>query len=274
MKEDKPLPVDQVAVARPLDLALSQVPIGDIVAGMAKNSCAGAERGPQVDPFLIDEQAALESDQAILLEPPRPPLHKPYHFARPLEGEEAEIVGADLQQIAIRRPAGAHIRRQSVRGEDGLCISRQRVQRLVERTMNANVWIEKDAALEIPLEQLEKGIRLDRSAELRDLVAEAKAVEFRQRQIPREDHLETVAGQVDVRLVDQHQIACGVRMVSRDPLHQHPCERDIISRADREKGRLHRGVLAQAAAAREMKSRRPGRQPARVNSAGAASPRR
>ena len=57
VKERKLAAIDQVAVAVPFEPAAVQVPVGDVVLGLANDREVAQEAGHQVEPPLVDEQS-------------------------------------------------------------------------------------------------------------------------------------------------------------------------------------------------------------------------
>ena len=82
--------------------ALAQVPVGDVPAVVAQDGDAGEQPGREVQPFLVDEQAALDLRHALELEPRLPPAQEGVERRLPPHREETEVVGAGLQDRRAR----------------------------------------------------------------------------------------------------------------------------------------------------------------------------
>ena len=75
MNEPQPLSVHYPLFGKLSELALEQIPVREVVAGLSQNSSISGKAGHQIHELLIDKDASLGFADALILQPPRPPGH-------------------------------------------------------------------------------------------------------------------------------------------------------------------------------------------------------
>ena len=93
--------VDFVAGANTGDLALPDVPIGQVEAGIAKDGYTFKEAGYEVDPALIDEESFGQVDDTLIVELLLPPLEEAPGFGGAAETDEAKVVDARAKDVEL-----------------------------------------------------------------------------------------------------------------------------------------------------------------------------
>ena len=92
-----------------------QVPVGGVPARLAQHLDAVEEGGREVHPLLVDEEAALDRVQALAVEAAVPPVEEGEGALVEGDAEEAEVVDAGEQEVALARRAVVVDRRADVR---------------------------------------------------------------------------------------------------------------------------------------------------------------
>ena len=80
---------------------LLEIPVRDVVAGVAQDRGLGDEGGKEISPFLIDEQPAREIDPAIEQGATRPPPKRPSHLFGIAHRAEAQVVDPVLERQLV-----------------------------------------------------------------------------------------------------------------------------------------------------------------------------
>ncbi len=215
--------VDGVSGRPLLNVAVAQVPVGDVVTGVPVDRHAFEQAGRQIHPALVHEKPAARIDPALIVEAALPPAQETKSRQAPPEGDEAEIVGSRLQDLPLARrrlilQAGGKVRSEHHR-RPFLQPRQERRQAIVE----ANIRIEVNQAAEaVPLEQQLAGVGLDGRAQLQYRVLEVEPLGIGNIQFFRENDLKVFLVRIEatVDAVHQHHKAKPLRMPAFDGRHQ------------------------------------------------------
>ena len=98
--------VDVVLVARVrehLHLAPVEIPVGDVVAGVLDDTNPVEQSRNQIHPLLVNEQAVLDPHHTAVVEAALPPAQEAPGLGASLESDEAQVVGAGLENRELAR---------------------------------------------------------------------------------------------------------------------------------------------------------------------------
>ena len=100
MKEDEGLAAGEgLAVGTEADGALGEVPVGDVVAGVAEHGDAFEHAGDEIHPALVHEDAFVDGDDAVAVEFALPPLEVAVGVVALPDGAKTEVVGASAAYV-------------------------------------------------------------------------------------------------------------------------------------------------------------------------------
>ena len=236
VKEAQRPAVDGPAVVSALDLARGEVPVGDVVAGVAQDMKARHEARGEVHPALVDEEAALRRDDAVGGQPLAPPVQQLVGVRARRQADEAEVVGARDEDVGLAglQPVARH-RRGEVRRDDEAMLVQQRLE-LAEAAVDLDVGVEVgERRRAAHVEQVAQQPGLDRRRQLEHVVQRSHAVEVLDVQVGGREDLKRLRRRVQVAVVvvdDEHE-AAPVWVVLGERLGQHAGERRVVGGDDR-----------------------------------------
>jgi hypothetical protein len=236
VEEAQRSPVDQDSIALERENAMRQIPVGDVVPGILENGGL-EERRREIDPALVDKEAAGRVVETVAPEPPAPPGKK---RSRRLGGEreKAEVVHAGEQEIAIVGTlAVLRQRLRHMRSQDHPVRQGQGPKR-TERVEDLDVRIEIEDHRRAAREEMLERPRLHGRGQLGDVVDGRHRVEVGRR-IERKligvDDLERRLRMNGViRIVEEHDLQAGTRIVTGQTGREHARVREIVACHDRE----------------------------------------
>ena len=227
--------VDEPAPVALLDRARGEVPVGDVEAGVAQHIEIVGHPRHQVDPALVDEEAALGVDDAVALEPHAPPVEQLVGERRRADADEAEVVGARDQDVLLvgLAPVARH-RVGEVRVEHEPVVA-HRLEHLVQRRVQAHVRVEVDRAVAGLREHPAQEPRLHGRRELEHAVHDRHALEAVDVELVDADHVERLLRRVDVALdvVDDQDLEAQIRVLLGQRSPEHPRVGEVVLRDDR-----------------------------------------
>ncbi len=234
VEEAERLPVDEVASPRPrLEPAHRQVPVGDVVGGVAEDVGPRPDSRHEIDPALVDETPFVGFDQAVVLEPLRPPGEQLVGDLAVAERDEAEVVGAGDQDVLFGGLAAvAGEGRGEVGGEDDTVLAGQAGD-LLDRVGDPDVGIEIGDGLDpVAIQEVAQEPGLDRGRELGHVVGSGHLLRIGKADLVDPDQLEGLLARLEIalELVDDQNRAAPVRVVGFERLSQDPGLRYIVLR--------------------------------------------
>ncbi len=198
----------------------------------------GNRPGARSSHFWSTNRPALDLGHALELEARLPPVQEGVERRMPPHREEAEVVGAGLQDDALARMIVAFDRPGEVRRQQEERVRRDGLD-LGERAEQLDVRIEVDDAVVAEREQVREHPRLHRGAQLEDGVAKGETARQRQRQ-RRQRHRRAVRLRWRRRIgVDQQHEAIPRRLVPRQRRDQRPRVVPAVGSDDRERRTPH-----------------------------------
>src|SRR5271165_901417 len=200
------------------DMAMREVPIGDIQGWVAENGDAWKHARRQIDPPLVDKKAARQVDYAVIVQLLLPPGKECLCLAAPGYADKAQIVSAGSQDVYLGGPSIVFQRARQVGCQHDVS-GFQRLGDAAQRRIDLDVGIQINDPLKgIVFEEILEYIWLYSSAQLQDRVLEVKPVRPGNRQIAGEHYLKVlVLGvEVSIDLIDKYDEAPPVGMMFRN----------------------------------------------------------
>ncbi len=226
------------------DRAVQQIPVGEVVAGMAQDEAAAHECRRQIHPALVGEFVIGNVHDGVAVAAPRPPADELDTFGNGGGAEEAQIVDARFHDAevaglapVVERPQ--HVRRQhhGVAVVEGAADMHERAQQ-----QDVGIDVEKGRRPEA-LEQPQEHGWLDGGREFHHVVDERHPVEIGDAEVAGAHDLRRQRGVVDLRreFVAEHDEAAGLGVRRAHRFHQ--CRRvgQVIVGDDREDDEVARG---------------------------------
>ena len=158
------------------DGALGEVPVGQVVAGVAQHGNLGKQAGHQVHPALVNKDATLKGDDAVAPQFALPPLQKGLHVGTTAQGTKAQVVGAGAPNVEFAGCQGVVNRGKQVRGEHHLGTRVKQCKDLAQGAVQHDVGIDVEHVLIAALQQGCNGPRLGGGVEFEDVVLKQEVI--------------------------------------------------------------------------------------------------
>ena len=243
VEEDQGLAVDEhLAGVAQADGALREVPVGDVVARVAQHGDALEHAGDQVHPALIDKDAFVHRNHAVVVQLALPPLQVAVGVGALPDGTKPEVVGAGAADVEFGGAAVVGDGVEQVGREDDVGALLQQLLHFAQGLVEADVGVDVDDLL-VPLpQQVLHGPGLDSGVEFKDGVLEQEVLPVRQGQLVERDGLEffgqcACGGRVAVH---NDAVAFGLGVVRGNALQQGARKVQVVVADDGDDGkRIH-----------------------------------
>ena len=176
---------DQTSVGPSFNVAMGQIPGGDVIGLVAHDVDSLEERRRQVHPPLIGEQPVGDVIVAVIQKTITPPAEKTQAFVIGANRQEADVVDAVLQtaNFVVQNGAGLGFGHHLVGGQkNAVAVQHHAEGRQIGQDQNIRVKID-DLLRVVLLDNLKKGRPFHGGTQLHDRVLEDPGVQVRESQV-------------------------------------------------------------------------------------------
>ena len=243
VEEDQGLAVDEhLAGVAQADGALREVPVGDVVTRVAQHGDALEHAGNEVHPALIDKDAFVHRDHAVMVQLALPPLQVAVGVGALPDGTKPKVVGAGAADVEFGGAAVVGDGVEQVGREDDVGTLLQQLLHFTQGLVEADVGVDVDDLL-VPLpQQVLHGPGLDSGVEFKDGVLEQEVLPVRQGQLVERDGLEFFGQCARGLQVTVHNdaVTFGLGVLGRNALQQGARKVQVVVADDGDDGkRIH-----------------------------------
>ena len=208
-----------------------------VVAGMTQDEHPIEHAGNEAHPLLIEEEALPQVEEAVRLAAHPPPFEKAVHLRPASEREEPQVeraYGGDERRSRMPPIVDGS---GEVRRQDHIPGVELREQ-LTQRPEHAHVGVEEDEAVVPSLEEPLQERRLDRRAQLDEVVAKTHLAPRRDAETLEREDAERLRGILTGAVHEKH-VQLGFRMMAAERLRQHPRLGQVVPGHDSAEGGSH-----------------------------------
>ena len=243
VEEDQGLAVDEhLAGVAQADGALREVPVGDVVTRVAQHGDALEHAGNEVHPALIDKDAFVHRNHAVMVQFALPPFQVAVGVGALPDGTKPEVVGAGAADVEFGGAAVVGDGVEQVGREDDVGTLLQQLLHFTQGLVEADVGVDVDDLL-VPLpQQVLHGPGLDGGVEFKDGVLEQEVLPVRQGQLVERDGLEFFGQCARGLQVTVHNdaVTFGLGVLGRNALQQGARKVQVVVADDGDDGkRIH-----------------------------------